>query len=98
MGATDGPRSLEPKSAVDKVHKTLDKLDTDELDEHVKNAQAMIARGEEPKRTAGGRRTRPTEYSSDEWAGAKTKLDADYSGKAEWADFKARWAKACPGS
>jgi hypothetical protein len=39
-----------------------------------------------------------TECSSDEWASAKTKLDADYSGKAEWADFKARWAKACPGS
>ncbi len=39
-----------------------------------------------------------TECSSDEWASVKTKLDADYSTKAEWTDLKARWAKACPGS
>jgi hypothetical protein len=46
--AADKVREMVPdkvKSAVDKVDKTLDKLDTDELDEHVKNAQAMIARG-----------------------------------------------------
>jgi hypothetical protein len=39
-----------------------------------------------------------TECSSDEWAAVKTKLDAEHSGKAEWTDVKARWAKACPGS
>jgi len=54
-----GTPSPEPKWAVDKVDKPLDKLDTDELDEHVKNAQAMIARGEEPKADCGWAQNAP---------------------------------------
>ena len=127
------------KSAVNAVDKGLDKLDSDEVNEHVKSAQEKIARGEEPHEDCSWARGAAdsdgkkmlvqlcsydvpmirarraltaaekaraemkdapslTECSSDEWAAAKAKLDAEYSGKAEWNDFKARWAKACPGS
>lgn len=140
--AADKVKELVPdkvKSAANAVDKSLDKLDTDEAKEHVKNAQSMIARGEEPfedcswvARAPDGEERRTlqqlcgydvqmirarraltaaekaraeqkdapslTECSSDEWATAKTKLDADFSGKSEWSDVKARWAKACPGS
>ena len=41
------------KSAANAVDKTLDKLDSDEAKEHVQNAQAMIARGEEPREDCG---------------------------------------------
>lgn len=44
---------------MDKVDKTLDKLNTDELDEHVKNAQAMIARGGGPKADCGWAQNAP---------------------------------------
>ena len=140
--AADKAKDMVPdgvKSAANKVDKALDKLDADEVTEHVKNAQAMIARGEEPREDCGWAERAPdsdgkkmlvqlcgydvpmirakkalvaaekaraeqkdapslTECSSDEWAQVKTKLDADFSGKAEWTELKTRWAKACPGS
>ncbi|MBA3463353.1 MAG: hypothetical protein H0T46_25580 [Deltaproteobacteria bacterium] len=140
--AADKMKDMVPdkvKSAANAVDKSLDKLDADEVAEHVKNAQDMIARGEEPREDCGWaaraqdsegkkmllqlcayevpmirarralvaaekaraeQRDAPslTECSSDEWANVKAKLDTDHGGKAEWTDFKARWAKACPGS
>lgn len=140
--AADKVKDMVPdkvKSAANAVDKTLDKLDADEIAEHVKNAQDMIARGEVPREDCGWAERAPdsegkktlqqlcgfdvsmirarralaaaekaraeqkdapslTECSSDEWANVKAKLDADYSGKAEWTDLKGRWAKACPGS
>lgn len=140
--AVDKAKEMVPdkvKSAANAVDKGLDKLDSDEAKEHVQNAQAMIARGEEPRADCGWADNAPdgderkllkqlcsfdvpmirarralvaaekaraeqkdapslTECSSDEWAGVKAKLDADFSTRAEWVDLKTRWAKACPGS
>lgn len=140
--AADKAKEMVPdkvKSAANAVDKGLDKMDSDEAKQHVENAKASIARGEEPREACAWAANAPdsaerttlqqlcafdvpmirarravvaaekaraeqqdapslTECSSDEWAGVKTKLDADFSGKAEWTDLKARWAKACPGA
>ncbi len=79
------------RPAIDELRK-LCSLDVPLLRATRAVTQAETARAEQPQAPS------LTECSSDEWPKARTQLDRDHAGEARWAELKARWAKACPGT